>query len=564
MDFHITIPENHPRHSELRKITENLLFFIDADSVYLSLTAGDLAAKTIITLFLKEGSSQDSDELCRVTEKVFRSYPQFPYRIFGVDWAAYCFRKGNPFLLLNCSRTELVYSAGEGSAIFNPANVNVKRLLKKAKRRYEKDSLETGAIRRDLSIYIRNKNELQAAYILQRIIRSLYYTASWFLTGESIPSQDIAEQQRYIRSFSDSLGTLFNTDKEDEALLLEQLDDVCHAVRYNHTIEIRDETIPAAKSKAEWLQKEVQRLFEEQIRLCEEKFAHCIEDGVDEAGRGAVIVTDSFTLRNELLQQVAAIIHGFIQMEGIYCFGHKTIAQDNSSVLFQDSDVHDEQHHFYLLVFVKKQIAGIAPELVRGIKEGTGGQVTVTLLLHKVAALRQAVGNQTHFFSQVMNNGQQVYLRSELLQIGSGAVQRLRMESRLAYMKQRQEVADYFLQHSERPAANAVIAFMLHQAVVQLCLGMIRVFLGYRPNHYSLVFLFELCEHFSPLTAEIFPRRSEEERRLFKILNTELYVLRGGFVDGVSDLDIEVLRGRCVAFGVRVEEIVKEREVLFL
>jgi len=273
----ILLPQDHLHSSELKQVTGNLLSFIDADSVYISTGDNKPETKTIISVFVKKGSNQTSEELYNITEKLFQSYPQFTYRIFEADWAGYSFRKGNPFFMRHCSIQELAYST-ENSNIFNPTQEHLKQLLKKAKTRYTKDSDETNVISRELSLYIRNGNHLQAAYILHQTIRRLYYTASWFLAGESIPSRSIAEQQAYIKPFSGVLGCLFDSEDTADTVLLEQLDSACEAVRSNMPVTINLETIPAAVLKAEWLQKEVQRFFEEATALCGTKFVSSPEE----------------------------------------------------------------------------------------------------------------------------------------------------------------------------------------------------------------------------------------------------------------------------------------------
>jgi len=295
----ILLPQHYLHSSELKQLTDNLLSFIDADSIYISTGDKTPETKTIISVFVKKGSSQTSEELYNITEKLFQSYPQFAYRIFDHDWAAYSFRKGNPFFLSHCSIRELVYTADEHGSIFNPTAVNVTRLLKKAKSRYTKDREETNTINRELSMYIRNGNHLQAAYILHQTIRRLYYTASWFLTGESIPSRSIAEQQAYIKPFSGVLGSLFDSDDITDAVLLEQLDSACEAVRSNKPITISIETIPTAVNKAEWLQQEIKKRFDECISSCETKFgdSNKIEPSKEE-------IPDSKTEAEETLEEL--------------------------------------------------------------------------------------------------------------------------------------------------------------------------------------------------------------------------------------------------------------------
>jgi len=282
MGQNILLSQNHLQHSKLQQVITSLLSFIDVDSVYISPGNRQPESKTIVSLFIKKGSTQSSEDLYNVAEKLFGSYPQFAYRVFDADWAEYSLRKGNPFFISHCSVQELAYNVPESGAIFNATITALNHLLKKAEKRYRKDKQEINALNMELSMYIRNGNHLQAAYILQQTIRRLYYTASWFLAGESIPAQSLAEQQNYISPFSTSLGDLFNSEDIADAVLLEQLDSACEAVRNNKPITINLETIPAAVLKAEGLQKEVQRLFEESIQFCKQKFAQSLNDNPEE------------------------------------------------------------------------------------------------------------------------------------------------------------------------------------------------------------------------------------------------------------------------------------------
>jgi hypothetical protein len=89
---------------------------------------------------------------------------------------------------------------------------------------------------------------------------------------------------------------------------------------------------------------------------------------------------------------------------------------------------------------------------------------------------------------------------------------------------------------------------MLNIAVEQICLGLIDVFLGYQPNHFSLAFLFDICEIFTSLTSEIFPRTTEEDKKLFDLLKMHPSSLRWANLKTSSFLNTELLEKRCNLF----------------
>ena len=59
---------------------------------------------------------------------------------------------------------------------------------------------------------------------------------------------------------------------------------------------------------------------------------------------------------------------------------------------------------------------------------------------------------------------------------------------------------------------------MLHQTVEQACITLIRVYMAYRSDMHNLARLLNLCLCFSGEPAALFPRKTEEDQRLFQLL----------------------------------------------
>jgi HEPN domain-containing protein len=60
--------------------------------------------------------------------------------------------------------------------------------------------------------------------------------------------------------------------------------------------------------------------------------------------------------------------------------------------------------------------------------------------------------------------------------------------------------------------------FMLHQAIEQACIAIIRVFMAYRSDMHNISRLINLCLCFTDEPAALFPRKTEEDQRLFQLL----------------------------------------------
>jgi len=89
---------------------------------------------------------------------------------------------------------------------------------------------------------------------------------------------------------------------------------------------------------------------------------------------------------------------------------------------------------------------------------------------------------------------------------------------------------------------------MLHQAVEQLCLGLIFAFLGYRTNHFALGYLFDLCDLFTPLASDFFPRKAKEEAAIFKELGRHASQLRHSSLQFQYGNNTMLLERRCKSF----------------
>lgn len=108
----------------------------------------------------------------------------------------------------------------------------------------------------------------------------------------------------------------------------------------------------------------------------------------------------------------------------------------------------------------------------------------------------------------------------------------------------------------ENPNGDAVQVSLLHAALEQLCLGLIYVFLGYKPESFGINYLLRVCDVFTTLSGEVFPDRTIEDKRLLKVLGTNWQMIRHQPNLKMSITDVEVLRNRVSRFEVEVLELV--------
>jgi hypothetical protein len=553
MQHNFLLHKNHPQQEHLEKVIGLILEFVLVDSIYFSLHLEDGINEGIIIVIVGENSPHNWDDISEYCWKIFESYPQFSFRIFDSSWFKDEIKAGNPFFIMHCSSRELLYSSQE-SSIFSIETLKSKRFLKKSKFRYEIETESSFTFGLNLRHYKNGKNYLQALYTLHQTLKYLYISASWFLSGEWFVTQDLATQQKHLGKFSKSLGKVFDFDVSKEAELLEKLNSSCYAVQNNEQApEITLEIINVIELKAEWMRQEVKRLFNECQCRCQFQFS---------LGSSSLIEID----QSNPLKMISKTITDSIETIGIYCFGQRTISKSLSKTILDVNQVDFESNHFYLFVIVKRYKENFTADIADIIKNRTNGKYTVTILLQTNKSLFQKSSDKQYFFYQVIQKAKLIFqsnAKSPCLIFDEIPIRDINSTKR--YIQQRNVIKNIFSVAEAMDWGNVtkVNIFMMHIVVEQTCLGLIRLFLGYNPNHFSLYYLFDLCEYFTPLTSEIFPRQTDKDKMLLKLLMCNMSSLRHGVIDEVFQHDYEVLSNRYYEFVERADElIIKELESL--
>ncbi|WP_016989519.1 hypothetical protein [Flavobacterium sp. ACAM 123] len=264
---------------------------------------------------------------------------------------------------------------------------------------------------------------------------------------------------------------------------------------------------------------------------------------------------------NAGLKTVKNIIIESISTSGVYCFGERKKSQSVLNPFSENSSKKERNTHFYLLVLTDQYIIKTVSDICDVIKNRTKGRYTVTMLLHKGKLGNYLTPHQTFFYHEVLTKGYKVYERENMPpNIVFNEVPKRNVDYIRSYWKNRNIIADNFInsQNQIDLLESAVVhEAMIHTAVEQICLGLINVFLGYHPNHFSLAYLFEICEIFTPLVSEIFPQTTGEDKRLFDLLKTNPGSLRWFKLKNSSRIDTELLAKRCKLFHERACELVE-------
>ena len=530
---------NHPHQAALEKAIEQMLLFTPVDSIYFSPHLEESTTAGVFLTIISEDSPFDWDELATYFQQLYAGFPQFAFRLFGNTWIKEELQNGNPFFVMHCQQQHLIYSSGNTKELHYISKLKTKRFLKSSERRFEVDNQSAFLVGLDFKHYMAGNNTVMAAYNAHQNIKWLFVTASSFLIGEWFNSNDLVEQQNYLNAFTPLAGKIFDPATPSDVELLNLLNQARRTIAH-HTAppQITKEQLKIVEEKKEILRKEVHRLFYATQTRCEEQLAQRFIN----------------TGEPEQQHRLEEVIHFIVQTTeplGIYSLGKRIHRESLRQTILNTSTQRIATAHHYLLIIVNRIEAGTAAQLANRIKNQFGGQHTATILLHKKTALNQKPGDQQHFFYNALHHGKVLYQHPTTppyLTCTNTPIRDLSTAQR--FWEQRQATVAKLLE--TLPAGpergNKVYLFTLHQSIMHTCLGLIRLVLGYRPNHFSLPYLLELCDFCSPHHHTAFPRHNEKDKTLLKLLSSHLDQWHANDFTEIAQQDYETLQTRCLTF----------------
>lgn len=519
MDYQIRIPDHIPRRKQLEEVLYGLLTFIDAGSIYVSYKTGQPA---IVTTILKRKCRQHGIMLERFSEKLARENPNTIFRFLDEKIARKGLKKGSPFLLMHCSLSELVYYEPK-SKVFLPQHANLERLLKKFNKR-SADDLDTAT--RQFEVYkahIANNESENATVSLYSAIWSVYTCFAAFFTGyleEYYEHPDFDYVYDITNRYAPELKDILDIrTKEGEEILISFQAAYTRSIKKHPMEPIEKSVLELAEAKCQHLYAELENYYYKYFAGTKSKFT-----GLNQCLYcGAKILKEKLSTNyfvDHALAEISEIIRGFVKVRAIYCFGYSVTGSNKKQKSFTKEL---PGYHFYLLVLNSEHRQNIVPELQALIKKKFGGKYTATILQHRTQYLRNQAVNQKHFINAVVRNGLEVYNSPDhpFYEIPVAADRDLAFSKN--YWDNRMRLADGFLAlvHTELPI---ILNILIQQAVQQMAVGLIDLFMGYHPNIYSTNYLLRLLDCIQELP-KLFTD-SEEDYRLQQLLSANIDMLK--------------------------------------
>ena len=180
------------------------------------------------------------------------------------------------------------------------------------------------------------------------------------------------------------------------------------------------------------------------------------------------------------------------------------------------------------------------------------GQSPVTLIVHDLRELNQQIRSAQFFFLEVWEQGVVLYdaKRFHLARPkATNAAERKALAQE--YFDHWFASANSFFKNYKFSLGehdNSIAAFLLHQAAERYFAALLLVFTMTKPKTHNLDELCQLAAPLHPLLAVPFPRETEEDRRLFKLL-------KSAYIDGRYKMSYRITAEELATLGERVKDL---------
>jgi HEPN domain-containing protein len=187
----------------------------------------------------------------------------------------------------------------------------------------------------------------------------------------------------------------------------------------------------------------------------------------------------------------------------------------------------------------------------------------ITIICHGRQSVMDAVQHNSRFFISVLTTGKLLYSSDGLLDgdLKLSYIPTKGASKALKHYGHRIPLADGFLMCAAeclQKQQYGIGAFMLHQAVEQACICLVRVHIAYRSEFHNLDRLLRLCQCFSEKPFQLFLSTPEDER-LFDVMAKSYSGSRYKDDFTVYRQDAESLYKRVASFLLLVKEMCDDK-----
>jgi len=509
-------------HSCLFEVMNGLTEKYDIESIYLNAHNNTDTCRELVILVSNKYVKNLGELVPKMvnTIKAFGDYRVLCYVAFQ---AKDKIREGNLFLFTACQPDKLAYR--KDASDFNPIpdNLDFKKCLELANALRSREAQKIDEFRDGYFHFKEQKKYAMAAFMLHQTIELTYRYLELLLTAKERITHSIRCHHRFLQEACVFYPAIFDDEKNEDICLLQVLEDVYRATRYEDNFQVDLDKLLQLEHKMETVLSTAESIFERVIRAFEEHQASKAEILEHDAEpsypkQKGVLEYDKDNPLESVLNHIQSRIDVNIN---VFLFGSRARRFEIQGINAKEGNQDIRDHYYDLLVVSESDIREQVGNIQAALNQEPG--ISVLLLSFTREQIQKQLNKNNPFFHQALQYTDPLFCAENYsLDLTFHENNGVRTEDEMNEAKkswyQRENNASGFYNGGKaiEDCEEVEIKVLLYnQAIEQACLGLLEYFYDYSPYQYNIKHLYSLCSSFWTFPNDIFPRSTEEEKLLF-------------------------------------------------
>ncbi|MEH6656072.1 hypothetical protein [Leeuwenhoekiella marinoflava] len=425
-----------------------------------------------------------------------------------------------------------VYTQASGYRLWNPQEGQLSTLLQKAEEQLDLEAVRIGVFFDTAWGLFEQENYPAACLALVEVFKSVLTWAHQLYTGQVQSGISLEAQVAGLSPYLPQLRVIFPgpATPDAEPSLLELLD-VWGSEGFDPSEQLDRRSCYQVQLCMERVFYLVDQAARELLDACEAHHTLAIAQPEDRPEGAAPYAPLETGLQEALLfLQKTYRVHSAYQIYG------EQQSRLRHANLFMQQEAQEHQNHAVVVLITHKAIGMRPSQLADRVLNATGRRIRITFILETFKRAYKALNYSSNFLQQVIGKGKVLFEEDAQLRefLRHGCFYHPQQFHKLkTYWDIRINRAAYLMEVTRTldTHEDELVQLQLYQeALIQTCLGMIRLFWEYSPAYTSLPYLLDLCRSFTGFPQELLETTSfKARRRLYLLTHAQQHLRYGTF-----------------------------------
>lgn len=551
----LQLPSKFALHEALEPLTEALLQAAPIQALYLSaIRQTPDAIYNLLIVVHEAGALADLQQQIPVLQVQF---PVVRMQVYTSKQLQQLEQEGSVYGLWGYHLADRIYPRPAADTFKNRSDRELEQLHLKAQQQLEQDAacICKGF---DTAAYWFEREDYAASVLaLVEVFKTCLELASRLYTGRVTEYPCLEARLVAVRPFLSHLRKLFPTPEAPDAdpALLELLD-VWSADGIPKDEAIDRHTCYQIQMRMERVFTVVDAAARELLETCSPKPTPAVSASPAGATRSPL---------EQALQEAINYLRETYRVHSAYLLYSAQDSRVQSAHCFTSTETQVHQSTAVVLLVTYTSV-GVSPsQLTDRVYNQIGQRIRICFILETVKRAHNALDFGSNFLQKALGKGNLLYAKDDQLCkfLKQGYLYHPQQVEKLQKYWDLRSNRAYYLIESTRildTREDALVQLhMYEEALIQTCLGLIRLFWEYSPAYTSLNYLLDLCRSFTAFPSALLETTSFKARRRLHLLTHAQQHLLYGSTYTITNADANVAYHLCKRFMQQAEALAAER-----